>query len=126
MDRHSILLIDDNPADRTLIRVAISRRDRYRLLTATDGESGIAAAKFYDPDAIVLDLNLPGMEGEEVITALRADPETAHIPILVLSGDDDRSREREVKRLGAAEFMVKTSEIDDLVALISEAVARHV
>jgi len=106
MSAKTILHIEDNEFNRKIVRDLLARTS-YRLIEAADGESGVATAKRERPDLILADIQLPRMSGLDATRALRADPETAHIPIIVitsfaLSGDDQKAREA-----GASHYLAK-------------------
>jgi CheY-like chemotaxis protein len=82
-----VLYIEDNPANLKLVEKLIARRSDLRLLTAANGKDGIGLAHGYVPDVILMDINLPGISGIEALKILRADPSTAHIPIIALSAN---------------------------------------
>ena len=84
---HTLLYIDDNPADRKMVVQIIARRPELRLLTAVNGNSGVEIARVSRPDVILMDINLPDMNGFKALTILRADPATAHIPVIALSAN---------------------------------------
>jgi CheY-like chemotaxis protein len=84
---HTILYIEDNPANLKLIEQLIARRPDLRLLTAMTGYTGIDLAQNLLPDMILMDINLPDISGIEVLKILRADPATAHIPVVALSAN---------------------------------------
>jgi DNA-binding response OmpR family regulator len=101
-----VLVIDDEPDVLLLCRVNL-RHAGHEVLEARDGEHGIADAVTQSPDAIVLDLMLPSMDGYEVLRLLRKDERTSKVPILVLTAKaqiEDRKRSWE---LGADEFLTK-------------------
>jgi len=79
--------VEDNPANLELVEQLIARRPDLRLLSAADGNLGIEFARVYQPAAILMDINLPGINGLEAMKILRADPTTAHIPIIALSAN---------------------------------------
>ena len=83
----TLLYVEDNPANLMLVEDLVARRADLCLLTARDGMSGIALARATVPDVILMDINLPGMGGVEAMQILRADPKTAHIPIVALSAN---------------------------------------
>lgn len=85
--RRTLLYVEDNPANLRLVENLIARRPNLRLLTAMDGPRGIEAARASRPDVILIDINLPGMNGIEAMKILRADPATAHIPVVALSAN---------------------------------------
>jgi two-component system cell cycle response regulator DivK len=93
----TILVVEDD-ADNRQIVVKVLTMAGHRMLEATDGQSAIAIARRERPDAIIMDLALPGMDGWEASRRLKADPETADIPIIALTafamrGDEERARE---------------------------------
>ena len=83
----TLLYVEDNPANLELVEQLIARRTDLRLLSAADGNLGIEFARAYRPEVILMDINLPGMSGIDAMKILRADPSTAHIPIIALSAN---------------------------------------
>ena len=83
----TLLYVEDNPANLELVEQLIARRTDLRLLTAADGNLGIEFARAHLPEVILMDINLPGISGIEAMKILRADPSTAHIPIIALSAN---------------------------------------
>jgi PAS domain S-box-containing protein len=84
---HSLLYVEDNPANMQLIEDIISRYPDIQLLTAVNGHDGIEIARTSQPSVIMVDINLPGISGLEVLKILRADPITAHIPVIAISAN---------------------------------------
>jgi len=85
--RRSILYVEDNPANLSLVEQLVARRPELRLATATTGKAGIEAARATIPELILMDINLPDTSGIEVLRILRDDPATAHIPIVAVSAN---------------------------------------
>jgi PAS domain S-box-containing protein len=83
----TLLYVEDNPANLTLVQRLISRRDDMHLLTAVDGHRGVELARKHIPDVILMDINLPGINGIEAMRILHDDPITAHIPVIALSAN---------------------------------------
>ena len=83
----TILYVEDNPANLELVEQLVARRSDLRLLSAADGNLGLEYARAYLPDLILMDINLPGISGIEAMRVLRANPTTAHIPIIALSAN---------------------------------------
>jgi signal transduction histidine kinase/CheY-like chemotaxis protein len=83
----TLLYVEDNPANLELVEQLVARRSDLRLLSAADGRLGLEYARSALPAVILMDINLPGMSGTEAMTILRADPATAHIPIIALSAN---------------------------------------
>jgi len=83
----TLLYVEDNPANLTLVERLISRRSDLRMLSAVDGLRGVELARTCLPDVILMDINLPGVSGIEALRILRHDKTTAHIPVLALSAN---------------------------------------
>jgi len=103
-----ILVIED---DKFLRKVYESKlpKEGYLVISAGDGEAGLAAMKKELPDLVLLDLIMPKMTGFDVLVEVKKDPKLAKIPILVLSNlgqDEDNAR---AKALGARDFMIKSN-----------------
>ena len=98
-----ILVIDDDPMVHTQMRRAFEK-EGYRIVTATDGEKGLALARKLHPTLITLDILMPGMDGWTVLTELKADSEMANIPVFVISMVDN---ENKGYSLGASEYLTK-------------------
>ncbi len=86
-DQPTLLYVEDNPANLALVEQLIARRGDLKLLTAIDGHLGIELARAYQPDVILMDINLPGISGYGALKRLHEDPATAHIPVLALSAN---------------------------------------
>ncbi len=86
-NKRTILYVEDNPANLALVEQLIARRNDLAMLSAMDGHIGIQMARAYQPDMILLDINLPGISGYAALKVLRKDPATAHIPVLALSAN---------------------------------------
>lgn len=85
--QRTLLYVEDNPANMALIKQLIERRKDLKLLTATDAHLGIQLARTYQPDVILMDINLPGLSGYGALKILHEDPGTAHIPVMALSAN---------------------------------------
>ncbi len=114
-----LLVIEDEPCARDLLRRQAP--DTYQLCEARTGHEALAAARAMTPDAIVLDIGLPDMSGWDVLEALKADPLTAEIPVIVLTGIADR---REAIARGAVAHFTKPADRTALFDAVNTAVAR--
>jgi two-component system cell cycle response regulator DivK len=119
MSAKTILYVEDNEMNRKIVRDLL-KRTKYSLVEAHDGEAGVAKALEVRPDLIMMDVQLPKMSGIEATRRLRAAPETAHTPILVitsfaLSGDEHKAREA-----GATGYLAKPYSPFDLLARIRQ------
>ncbi|MFZ6812900.1 PAS domain S-box protein [Undibacterium sp. Rencai35W] len=85
--QRTLLYVEDNPANMALIKQLIERRKDLKLLTATDAHLGIQLTRTYQPDVILMDINLPGLSGYGALKILHEDPGTAHIPVMALSAN---------------------------------------
>jgi twitching motility two-component system response regulator PilH len=101
-----VLLVDDSPTIVALLRKLL-RQNGYDTLEAGDAETGIELARNEQPDLIFLDIVLPGMNGFSALRALRRDPLTKAIPIIMISGNVAATEQFYVQRIGADDFMKK-------------------
>lgn len=101
-----VLLIEDDDAAAEMYKLRLAS-DGYTVVVAKDGEQSLEMAGSEAPDFIYLDIRLPRIDGFEVLERLRANPETAAIPVIILTNfGEPEFRERGLK-LGALEFLVK-------------------
>jgi CheY-like chemotaxis protein len=113
-DAQPILVIDDDPSARELVERFLSK-EGLQVVTAASGEEGLRLARIVRPAAITLDVILPGMDGWAVLTALKADPDLAAIPVIMLTIHDNQSQGF---ALGAAEYMVKPIDTARLTSVL--------
>jgi DNA-binding response OmpR family regulator len=119
----SVLLIDDNADLLDLLSRALTHLGRFEVLRASDGERGLEQAMTAHPACIVVDIMMPGLDGYWLVRALRGDPETADIPVVMLTAmPEDRSRLAGFLS-GADQYLVKPVKPQDLVATIRQAIA---
>jgi two-component system cell cycle response regulator DivK len=121
MNQKTILYVEDNEFNRKIVKQLLAPT-KYRLREATDGEAGLRMAHEEAPDLILMDVQLPKMSGLEATRRLRADPQTAAIPIVVitsyaLSGDAEKAKDA-----GATAYLAKPYSPRDLLAKIREIV----
>ena len=109
-----VLVIDDDTTVLDILRRSLNR-DGFRVETAPDGISGLARARELHPDIITLDVMMPGMDGWEVLAALKEDPETADIPVIVVSIVDERGLGFS---LGAADYLTKPLDFSRLSSVL--------
>ena len=103
--RPRLLLIDDDPEFRALFLHLL--QGRYLVTAACEGEEGYLKAVTNRPDAIVLDLNMPGWYGVDTLIAIRTHARLRHVPVLVLSGDSRRPNVLAALDAGADGFLIK-------------------
>jgi CheY-like chemotaxis protein len=90
----TVLYVEDNPANLQLVEQLIARRPNIRLLSAGDATLGIELAREQQPEAILMDINLPGISGIKALQILREDPLTQHIPVVAVSANQSIPRHR--------------------------------
>ena len=113
-----ILYIEDDAANYSLLERFLAKRDDVKLISALQGSIGIDLARQHRPDLILLDMNLPDMGGEQVLRTLKADPATAKFPVVAVSGEMLRDREKELKTLGVLEMLMKPYKLADITAVL--------
>jgi CheY-like chemotaxis protein len=105
------------------VELIVARRTDLRLLGAADASVGIEFARVYQPEVILMDINLPGISGVEAMKILRADPTTAHIPIIALSAN---AVPRDIARAMAAGFfnyITKPIKVTQFLEVLDQALA---
>ena len=115
----TVLVIDDDAAARDLVMRCLEKHG-MRAVGAADGTTGLRLARERHPDAITLDIVMPGMDGWAVLSTLKGDAATAEIPVIMLSMVDEQHLAFE---LGAADFLTKPVERDQLIRVLRERVA---
>ncbi|MFA5913125.1 MAG: response regulator [Burkholderiales bacterium] len=118
-----ILIIDDDVGFRDLLRIHLSAAG-YQVQVAEDGVAGGRALLAQTPDLIVSDLNMPFLDGFELLSLLHADAETTSIPVILLSGRSDGDTMAKAVELGAADFLTKPVTRDQLLESIDACLSR--
>jgi len=103
-----ILLVEDDKFLRDLIAKKL-KIERYEVIEALDGESGIIQAKKVSPDLILLDLILPGINGFNVLAKIKSEVATNKIPVIVLSNLSQQEEVERALKLGATNFLIKAN-----------------
>ena len=120
---HQILIVEDDPDIRALVVFKMLQAN-FEVAEEEDGEAGLAAARELKPDVILLDWMMPKMSGIEVLLQLRADAETATIPVIMLTA---RAQESEIERgfaAGADDYIVKPFNPRELHSRVDALLAR--
>ena len=120
-DQALLLYVEDNPASLRLVEDIISFLPHLRMISATDARHGIALALERRPDVILMDINLPGMNGNQAQRILRNDPRTAHIPVIALTANAMKGDIHHGLAAGFFRYLTKPVEIPQLNAAIDEA-----
>jgi PAS domain S-box-containing protein len=118
----SVLYVEDNAANLKLVEVLLRRQPDINLITASNGEYGLELARRYQPDAILLDIHLPGMDGYALLDVLQADAATSAIPVLALSADAMPVDVERGLQAGFKRYLTKPIDGKELIAAIREVV----
>lgn len=111
-----ILLIDDSLIQHRILKVMLE--EHYRILTAASGFDGIKMARDFQPDLILLDYNMPMMTGKETFRKLQEQKETREIPVIFLTGVDERWEVEEVLKMRPQRYLLKPIEQEALLSAI--------
>ncbi len=117
----TLLYVEDNPANLELVEQLVARRPELSLLSAADGRLGIEFALAYQPQVIVMDINLPDISGLEVMKSLRTDPSTAHIPIIALSANALPEDIAQALQAGFFSYLTKPIRIEEFMDALDRA-----
>jgi EAL domain-containing protein (putative c-di-GMP-specific phosphodiesterase class I)/CheY-like chemotaxis protein len=117
VDRRTVMVVDDDEAVRTLLSLGLRRAD-FVTIEASSGEEALRILETHSASVMVIDLGMPGMSGLDVIRTLRLRPETAALPILLMTGSGSRDTVLEALGAGADDFLAKPIRIDELVARV--------
>jgi PAS domain S-box-containing protein len=120
-----VLYIEDNLSNLQLVEHILSRRPGIRLISAMRPQLGLELAGEHHPDLVLLDLDLPDMPGEEVLRRLRAEPNTADVPVVILSADARPGLITRLLEQGARAFLTKPLDVKELLALLDTIGAEH-
>lgn len=114
----TILQIEDNQANKILVERVLGARG-YRLLHAPDGESGVQAAMSENPDLILIDMGLPDVDGQTVVTFLKQIPELARVPIVAITAWPEETAVEMAKRYGCDGCITKPINVKTFPAQIA-------
>jgi DNA-binding response OmpR family regulator len=117
----TVLVVDDDPVILQLLHVNFEM-DGFSVLAARDGEEALAVARARQPDVIVTDVMMPRVSGLDLLAALREDPSTKAIPVLLLSARAQATDVREGLEAGADDYVTKPFEPLDLVEQVARLV----
>jgi PAS domain S-box-containing protein len=119
-----ILCIEDNPANMRLLERILTRRDGIRLLRADKPDMGLDLANKYRPTLILLDINLPGMDGYDVMRCLREGEATRDIPVVAMSANAMPRDLARGKAAGFMDYLTKPLDVDKLLQVVDDVIAR--
>ncbi len=115
--RRTVIVVDDSDQIRDVLTLLLEG-EGYRVLPVEDGETALMMTKLLNPALITLDLGLPGEDGAQILRRLKTDPETSHIPVVVVSGQTNMPA---IEGSFAPEgILTKPFELDDIQKLVSD------
>jgi CheY-like chemotaxis protein len=118
-----ILYIEDNDDNVYMLKMRLELLDEFEVLTAEDGEKGCEMAAAERPDIILMDLEMPGIDGWEATRRLKSNPDTHDIPVIALSAHALAGSREKALAAGCDEFDTKPVEFDRLVATLRRVLA---
>ena len=118
-----ILVVDDDVDIHRIALLALTRHSQHQVVVAASGEEAIATAIREQPDVVVLDLHMPGMDGFATMAALQASPAVAGIPVIMLSASFTREERRRMNEIGLAGLLRKPLRPATMAEQIEEIVA---
>lgn len=118
-----ILVIEDDPAGLRLVGYTLKKQG-YEVVTASNGLEGLKKAREEGPDLVILDLMLPGIDGFEICHRLRTEPQTARLPILVLSGKTGEADRDTALKVGANAYLVKPASPSEVIKQVESLLAQ--
>jgi twitching motility two-component system response regulator PilH len=113
-----ILIVDDSPTDRQFLLEVLAKQG-YACVTAQNGEEGIAKAKSEQPDLILMDIIMPGIDGYKATRTITHDEATKHIPVIVCTSKNLETDKIWGMRQGAKDYVVKPIDAQQLIAKIT-------
>ena len=117
-DKDLILVVDDSPTNLAILNVVL--RDIYQVITCNNGADALTLAAAEEPDLIILDIMMPGMDGYEICDRLKANPATRDIPVMFVTAMDQERQEAKGLALGAVDYIAKPVSMIKLRAVLSQ------
>jgi CheY-like chemotaxis protein len=118
--KNTVLYIEDNAVNRLLVERVFDRRPDVDVIVATRGLLGLEMARDHQPSVILLDIHLPDVNGDKVLTRLRDDPLTRSIPVVMLSADASERQIQRLLNLGAAAYLTKPLDVHKLLDTVDD------
>jgi two-component system chemotaxis response regulator CheY len=116
-----VLVVDDTETIRQQVSEALGAQG-FEVVEASDGVLGLERAAEHELAMIILDVNMPRLNGFEVLERLKADPKLAAIPVIILTTEAQRTLIDKARKLGAAAWLIKPVKMDNLVATVNKVV----
>ncbi|MBI1744210.1 PAS domain S-box protein [Candidatus Acetothermia bacterium] len=121
---HILLYIEDNLSNLKLVERVLAHRPGIKILSAMQGQLGLDLAREHRPDLILLDLNLPDLQGDEVLQRLQENPDTSSIPVLVISADATPVQIKRFLAAGVRGYLTKPLDIKKFLAILDEIILK--
>jgi CheY-like chemotaxis protein len=121
--RRSVLYVEDNPANLKLVKMILRRYSDVELLTASSAERGLELLRFHRPSLILLDINLPGMNGYDMLERMKRDDMTRCIPVVAISAN---ALPKDVERgyaAGFVDYLIKPIRVEGLLRTVETRMA---
>lgn len=119
---HTVLIVDDNHDLLLLITESLTLLGEYTVVTADNGDDGLARAIELRPDCVIIDVRMPGLDGYQLVRALRGDAETAALPLVILTAQTQDHYRFAGLLAGADQYLTKPIKPAELVAAIHECI----
>ena len=116
--KKSVLIIDDEEDFTHLLKLNLENTGRFKVFSASDGQSGVKLVQRKRPDVVLLDIMMPGMDGFEVLEKIKGSVKTYEIPVIMLTALDNEEYRSEARGFFAGEYLVKPVELDKLISTI--------
>lgn len=123
LSRQTVLLVDDDPLVRTLVGKTLKEQG-FEVLAASSGDQGMSLIRKSAPDLVILDLELQGLCGLDILGAMKNDKDLRRIPIIILTGSDDGKQDVACLDSGADDYVIKTFEADKFMARVRAVLRR--
>ena len=118
MKNKTILVVEDNEMNMKLMREVL-RLGKYAVLEAWDAETGIELARKHSPDLILMDLQLPGLDGLSATRILKADPLLKHIPVYAVTGFAMEAEKEKARGIGFEGYIIKPYKVQDVLGTLA-------
>jgi DNA-binding response OmpR family regulator len=116
--KKSVLIIDDEKDFSHFLKLNLENTGRFKVFTASDGQSGVKLVQRKRPDVVLLDIMMAGMNGLEVLEKLKGSVKTYEIPVIMLTALDNKEYRSEARGFFAGEYLVKPVSLDKLISTI--------
>ena len=118
MEDKTVLVVEDDELNLKLVRTLL-KISKFNILEALDAEKGIHLAREHHPDLILMDVVMPNLNGFQATRQITKNPETSHIPVIILTSKDQETDRVWAERQGASDYLTKPPSESDLLTKIS-------